>query len=64
MSEKEALAQQFDVTRLDPYPIGQRLFEMSDRLNKWNVSNVYKHVAARKAGQPLKPEAVNIQYYT
>jgi cyclase len=54
MSEKEALEQRIDVTRLDPYPIGQRLFEMSDRLDKWNVSNVYKHVVARKTGKRVK----------
>ncbi|HUZ76565.1 MAG TPA: MBL fold metallo-hydrolase [Chloroflexota bacterium] len=48
MTEEEALKQPLDVPKLDPYPIGQRLFPMSDRLNGMNVSNIYKHVAARQ----------------
>jgi glyoxylase-like metal-dependent hydrolase (beta-lactamase superfamily II) len=64
MTEKEVLEEKFDVTRLDPYPIGQRLFEMSERLNKWNLSNVYRHVAARSAGTRVEPRGASIQYYT
>jgi cyclase len=64
LSEKEALEQKIDATRLDPYPIGQRLFEMSDRLDKWNVSNVYKHVVARKTGKQVETDGAAIQYYT
>jgi hypothetical protein len=47
MTEEEALAQPLDVPGQDPYPIGQRLFAMSDRLNGMNVSNIYKHVKQR-----------------
>jgi hypothetical protein len=37
-----------DVTAtVDPYPIGQRLFPMSDSLDERNIRNVYKHVLAR-----------------
>ena len=49
LTEEEALQQELNVPSLDPYPIGQRLFAMSDRLNGMNVSNIYKHVKARKA---------------
>ena len=48
LTEEEALQQQLDVPSLDPYPIGQRLFAMSDRLNGMNVSNIFKHVKARQ----------------
>ncbi len=48
LSEEEALRQELDVPSLDPYPIGQRLFAMSDRLNGMNVSNIYKHVRERQ----------------
>jgi hypothetical protein len=37
---------------------------MSDRLDKWNVSNVYKHVVARKAGKRVEADGAKIQYYT
>ncbi|HEU0073750.1 MAG TPA: MBL fold metallo-hydrolase [Dehalococcoidia bacterium] len=47
MTEEEALAQPLDVPSLDPYPIGQRLFAISDRLNGMNVSNIYKHIVQR-----------------
>ena len=49
LGEDEALAQPLDVQAdLDPYPIGQRLFGMSDRLNGMNVRNIYRHVKDRK----------------
>jgi cyclase len=47
LTEEEALAQKLDVPSLDPYPIGQRLFAISERLNGMNVSNIYKHVKQR-----------------
>ena len=50
MTEDEAVAQPLDVLKIDPYPIGQRLFPMSERLNGLNVRNVYKHIKAREAG--------------
>ncbi len=49
LTEEEALAQPLDVPSLDPYPIGQRLFGMSERLNALNVGNIYRHVAERKS---------------
>jgi glyoxylase-like metal-dependent hydrolase (beta-lactamase superfamily II) len=49
LTEEEALAQELNVPSLDPYPIGQRLFGISDRLNGMNVSNIYKHVQARQS---------------
>jgi cyclase len=48
-SEEEALKQELDVPSLDPYPIGQRLFPLSDRLNGMNVSNIYKRIQARRS---------------
>lgn len=48
LSEDEAVAEPLDVVRaVDPYPIGQRLFPMSDNITERNVRNVYKHVVAR-----------------
>lgn len=47
LTEEEALAQKLVVPSLDPYPIGQRLFAISERLNGMNVSNIYKHVTQR-----------------
>jgi cyclase len=49
LTEEEALQQELNVPSLDPYPIGQRLFALSDRLNGMNVSNIYKHLQARQA---------------
>jgi cyclase len=49
LSEDEAVAEPLDVVRnVDPYPIGQRLFPMSDGLNERNIRNVYKRVTARQ----------------
>ncbi|HLZ72225.1 MAG TPA: MBL fold metallo-hydrolase [Dehalococcoidia bacterium] len=51
MSEAEALQQ--PAPRVDPYPIGQRLFPMSDRVDAMNVGNLYKRIVARQqATQP------------
>lgn len=64
MTEEEALQQKIDTLKLDPYPIGQRLFEMSDRLDKWNISNVYKHIVARKQGKSLPElQGASVKYY-
>ena len=51
LSEEEALQEPLEVPSLDPYPIGQRLFAMSDRLNGMNVSNIYRHVKQRQDSQ-------------
>jgi cyclase len=51
MTEEEALAQ--PAPRVDPYPIGQRLFAISDRVDAMNVSNLYRRIVARQqAAQP------------
>ena len=46
--ETEILAG-LDVTRLDPYPIGQRLFPLDSRLNALNVHNLATRLTARRA---------------
>src|SRR4051812_24292853 len=48
LSEEDALKETLDVPQLDPYPIGQRLFPLSDRLNRMNVASIYKHVVKRQ----------------
>ncbi len=51
MSEEEALQQ--PAPNVDPYPIGQRLFPISERVDGWNVSNLYRRIVARQqAAQP------------
>lgn len=47
MTEEEALAQ--PAPDVDPYPIGQRLFPAVERVNRSNVSNLYKRIVARNA---------------
>jgi cyclase len=50
LTEDEAVKEPLDVVKtVDPYPIGQRLFPMSDNVTERNIRNVYKHVAARHA---------------
>jgi glyoxylase-like metal-dependent hydrolase (beta-lactamase superfamily II) len=50
LSEDDAVAEPLDVVgKVDPYPIGQRLFPMSDSITERNIRNVYKHVVARQA---------------
>ena len=51
LSEEDAVAQQVEVLKIDPYPIGQRLFPLSERLNGMNVRNVYKHIKERDAAK-------------
>jgi hypothetical protein len=45
-TEDEALAAALDVSKLDPYPIGQRLFPMEAMVNAWNVRNLYRRITA------------------
>jgi cyclase len=47
LSEDEAVRQPLDARTLDPYPIGQRLFERSDWVTERNIRNIYQHVQAR-----------------
>jgi hypothetical protein len=50
LSEDEAVAQPLDVLRdVDPYPIGQRLFPISDNITERNIRNVYQRVVARQS---------------
>jgi len=49
LTEDEAVQQPLDATTLDPYPIGQRLFERSDWVTERNIRNIYQHVIARQA---------------
>jgi cyclase len=50
LSEAEALEQ--PAPQVDPYPIGQRLFPISARVDAWNVSNLYRRITARRQGTP------------
>lgn len=45
MTEEEALAQ--PTPDADPYPMDLGLFPLEERVGKMNVSNIYKHVAAK-----------------
>ena len=50
LTEDEAVAQPLDVRKdIDPYPIGQRLFPMSDALNGRIIRNLHGRIAARLA---------------
>jgi cyclase len=49
LTEEEASQQPLDMKNIDPYPIGQRLFTFNDRLNGMIISNLYRHIAARRA---------------
>lgn len=46
LTVEEALQQ--PAPQADPYPPGQRLFAMNDRINAMNVNNLYKQFAVRK----------------
>jgi cyclase len=46
MTEEEALAQ--PAPAVDPYPIGQRLFAASARVDALNVGNLYRRIVARR----------------
>jgi cyclase len=49
LTEDEAVAEPLDVVgKVDPWPIGQRLFPRSDWVTEANIRNVYKHVTARQ----------------
>jgi cyclase len=49
LSEEEAMQQPIDASKLDPYPIGQRLYPRDAWLNGANVSNLYRKIKARQA---------------
>jgi cyclase len=50
LTVEEALQQ--PAPQADPFPPGQRLFAMADRINAMNVSNLYRQFAARREAQP------------
>jgi cyclase len=47
ISEDELDKQTIDVTSLDPYPIGQRLFPLNERLISLNVRNLFQKIVSR-----------------
>jgi glyoxylase-like metal-dependent hydrolase (beta-lactamase superfamily II) len=49
VTPEEALSEPVEVTRQDPYPIGQRLFMHDERLTGMIVHNLHKRIRARKA---------------
>jgi glyoxylase-like metal-dependent hydrolase (beta-lactamase superfamily II) len=53
MTEEEAVAEPLDVPgKIDPYPIGQRLFGISDWVTQANIRNLYKRIKERNAAGP------------
>jgi glyoxylase-like metal-dependent hydrolase (beta-lactamase superfamily II) len=48
VSPEEALRQPIEVTRQDPFPIGQRLFMHDERLTGMIVHNLHKRIRERK----------------
>ena len=50
LTEEEALRE--PAPRVDPYPIGQRLFEWSDRVDRMNVTNLYRRIREREEATP------------
>ncbi len=51
LTEEEALKE--PAPQVDPYPIGQRLFAMSARVDAMNVGNLYRRLVAR--GREARP---------
>jgi hypothetical protein len=49
LTEDEALARPLDVRKLDPYPIGQRVFPIDAMVNAWNVRNLYRRITTRSS---------------
>jgi cyclase len=48
LSEEEAVAEPLDVAAIDPYPLAQGLFEIWKDLDRVNVRNLYRRIAARR----------------
>lgn len=53
LTEEEALRE--PAPRVDPYPIGQRLFAWSDRVDRMNVTNLYRRIREREEATPPTP---------
>lgn len=52
LSEEEAQREPLDMGALDPYPLGQRLFDAFPHLDRLNVANLYRRIQARGQGDP------------
>jgi glyoxylase-like metal-dependent hydrolase (beta-lactamase superfamily II) len=50
MTEEEAIAQ--PAPRVDPYPIHQRMFALSEWVDRVNVANLYRRLVTRAESQP------------
>jgi hypothetical protein len=48
LSPEEILKEPLDVTKQDPYPIGQRLFIHDERLTSLIVHNLHQRILERK----------------
>lgn len=48
MTEEEAIKQPIEVRKLDPYPIGQRLFAIDETLTVRMVRNLHKRILERR----------------
>lgn len=48
LTEEEALRERLDAVKLDPYPIGQRLFPREALVNQMIVSNLYRRISVRQ----------------
>jgi hypothetical protein len=50
LNAEEALKEPIEVTRQDPYPIGQRLFMHNERLTEMIVLNLHRRIRDKKQG--------------
>jgi cyclase len=48
LNEDEAL-RALDVKKLDPFPLDQRIWDWSERVDTMNIRNIYNHILARQA---------------
>ena len=48
LSAEEALKEPFEVTKQDPYPLGQRLFMHDQRVTDMTVKNLHKRIVEKK----------------
>ena len=51
LSAEDALKEPLEVTRQDPYPLGQRLFMHNERVTNLTVRNLHRRILERKAGR-------------
>lgn len=48
LTEEQALREPLDMQAIDPYPLGQRLFDTMDHLDSLNVRNLYGRIQERR----------------